>query len=268
MFTEYFARNQNNLQHQLESSKDNQEIYEHISSFLREMQRECASRLKSDKEREASLILCEIADNATSFLQADSNVKILYENRNPLSRPKLWHYIGTAVSLGLAMYFVVSKQFTVSAICGALSLFQVIVLQNIRLNSIAEPEIKTHVKAKANQIINQLSSLVRLMDARITNLFRNVIQPVQKPQLSKDSLEIIQQLWLEEKKGGSNTRGLVRDFLSSLQDKSLQIRTYSKEIDYAFEKLSGENDGETLLPALMNDNNVFIRGVFIQNKKS
>ena len=279
MFREYLEHNQETLLNQLDASNDLQESYNHIISFLRNMQNECVSQLQGDRKKEVYRIIVDVVISALSCIQSASEVDNLFKEKTKASRTvtssanfkiNWWHYVGVVISLGLMMHFIFSGSIIASVICGALSFWQVIVLQHVRINSIIpteQPEIVSSVKLNAQDFLRRLSLCLTIIDEQFRNLFTNVPHQPSNMQWTNEAMKILQVLWCEENKGnGEKLSDIVRELFKCLKDEGLIISNYTEELDSYFDKMPGRRDGETLSPVLMRDNRVFVRGIIIQNQ--
>ena len=167
MFREYLNHNKEILLKQLKEARDLQEANEYIASFLRTMQNECASQLHGDRRQEVCRIIVDVAISAISCIQSVSEVDILFKDKtsrrktdSPYKKKTWWYYIGVIISLGLMMHFIISSSLIAAVLCGVLSLYQVIVVQHARINSIVpaeQPEIVSSVNLNADDLIKRLS---------------------------------------------------------------------------------------------------------------
>lgn len=276
MFREYLERNQDILLRQLESSTDLQKSYGHIASFLRNMQNECTTQLQGDRLKEICRAVIDVVISALSCIQSASEVNTLLEPQNAKStqstdkKTTWWYYIGVIISIGLAMHFIFSGSLIAATVCGALSFWQVIVLQHVKINSITsteQPEIVSSVKLNVNDFMRRFSLCIAVMDEQLRNLFANVPHQTSNMQWTNEAMKILQVLWCEENKGdGKKLSDIVRKLFKCLKDEGLIISEYTSELDSYFDKMPGRRDGETLSPVFMRDNRVFVRGIIIQNQ--
>ena len=282
MFREYLNRNQEILLRQLENSNNLQEAYSCITSFLRNMQNECMQQLRGDRRKEVCRAVVDMVIGALSCIQSASEVNTILENKIPPQNVKStqstdkktnwWYYIGVVISLGLAMHFIFSGSLIAATVCGALSLWQVIVLQHVRINSMIpiekpEMEVVSSVKLNAQDFLRRLSLCLTVMDEQLRQLFANVPQQPSNMQWSNKAMKILQVLWCEENNGdGQKLSDIVRELFECLQDEGLIISDYTNELDSYFDKMPGRQDGKTLSPVLMCDNRVFVRGIIIRNQ--
>jgi len=276
MFREYFEHNKENLREQLEKANDLQQSYDLINSFLRNMQNECSDQLSGDKRKEVCRSIVDSVISAVSFIQSGSKVDILFKNKasqintnSQDNKKNWWYYIGVIISVGLMAHFIFLGSLIAAIVCGALSLWQVIVLQHVKINSITsteQPEIVSSVRLNVHDFMQRLSLCVAVMDEQLRSLCANVPTTTSDMKWSNDSMEILQVLWCEQNKGeGNKLSDIVNELFECLQNEGLIISSYSKELDRYFDKMPGRNEGETLSPVLMSDNRVFVRGTIIKN---
>ena len=277
MFREYFEHNKENLREQLEKANDLQQSCDLVNSFLRNMQNECSDQLSGDKRKEVCRSIVDTVISAVSFIQSGSKVDILFRNESSQintnsqdNKKNWWYYIGVLISLGLMAHFIFLGSLIAAIVCGALSLWQVIVLQHVKINSITstgQPEIVSSVRLNVHDFMNRLSLCVAVMDEQLRNLFANVPHQPSNMQWSNEAMKILQVLWCEENNGdGQKLSDIVRKLFKCLKDEGLIISNYTEELDSYFDKMPGRRDGETLSPVLMRDNRVFVRGIIIQNQ--
>ena len=277
MFREYFEHNKENLREQLEKANDLQQSCDLVNSFLRNMQNECSDQLSGDKRKEVCRSIVDTVISAVSFIQSGSKVDILFRNESSQintnsqdNKKNWWYYIGVLISLGLMAHFIFLGSLIAAIVCGALSLWQVIVLQHVKINSITstgQPEIVSSVRLNVRDFMERLSLCVAVMDEQLRNLFANVPHQPSNMQWSNEAMKILQVLWCEENNGdGQKLSDIVRKLFKCLKDEGLIISNYTEELDSYFDKMPGRRDGETLSPVLMRDNRVFVRGIIIQNQ--
>lgn len=277
MFREYFEHNKENLREQLERANDLQQSYDLVNSFLRNMKNECSDQLSGDKRKEVCRSIVDSVISAVSFIQSGSRVDILFKNKTSQINMNLqdnkknwWYYIGVLISLGLMAHFIFLGSLIAAIICGALSLWQVIVLQHVKINSITsteQPEIVSSVRLDVNDFMERFSLCVVVMDEQFCRLFANVPHQSSNMQWTNEAMKILQVLWCEENHGdGKKLQGIIRELFDCLQDEGLIISDYTSELDGYFDKMPGRSDGKTLSPVLMRDNRVFVRGIIIQNQ--